>query len=501
MNRIYQGRVSTLQIPDAAGNLRSVPLGDPENCPLWRHHCIFQDAVNYYLLALGALATVDTGTSNPVELNLRIRLAEAWKEFPRSNSKDKRSLRESVRCWLGLGADASMAEAMAMILGENDACGEVRSLAFRAFLSTILADKESPSVDGRVRNASKNLELFVLKKHAKNYPFESKVAEQAAAKKLKSVWIHSLEPHELAARLEFHYYAKINPSNGLRTPKASKDRLVTAVTGIVDDERQKLRLLDLINQLAAEFEIPNESPGTVKGEGFRRKFNAFLILKYVVADEFTLSLLRQCEERPSDKVLQSKKEATPANKSGGFLWEGQDPILAARSTVGYVFRAFTSFPSWDGEGAGTWRWKGFEIAAFAEALKSLNQFNQKTDEREKTRLKLESQRAWMLGKSDRSLSNSEDDEKEEQLPVLGGDPRFDLVKELEKDLTERLLLDPSDPFKISRAALRGFRDVAEKWNQEKNRKPEKLREIVTKVSGGPEEPARDRLDPANACAL
>jgi hypothetical protein len=484
MNRIYQGRVSSIQIPDVTGTFRPVPLGDAESCPLWRHHCIFQDAVNYYLLALGALATVDASTSNPVELNLRIRLAEAWEAFPRSNSKGKRSLRDSVRCWLGLGADASMDEAMAVILAENDACAELRSLAFRAFLSTILADKESPSVDGRVRNASKNLELFVLKQHAKNYPFESKVAEQAAAKKLKSVWIHSLEHHELVARLEFHHYAKINPSNGLRTPQATKDRLVAAVTGVVDDEQQKMRLLDLINQLAAEFEMPNESPGTVKGDGFRRKFNTFLIFKYVVADDFTLGLLRECEERPSDKMLQSKKEA-PASKSRGFSWEGQDPILAARSNVGYVFRAFTSFPSWDGEGPGTWRWKGFEIAAFAEALKSLNQFNQKTNEREKTRLKLESQRAWMSGKSDRNSSINEDEEKEESLPVLGGDLRFDLVKALEKDLTERLMLDPSDPFKISRAALRGFRDVAEKWNQEKNRTPEKLREIVTKYQADP----------------
>ena len=474
MNRIYQGKITALEMEQSKREFVSTQFGNEADCPIYRHHRIFQDAINYYLLALGALATVDDKTSNPVELNLRLRLAEAWAAFPHSNLQGARSLRDSVCHWLGLGPEATMDEAMAVILAENDACSELRSLAFRAFLSTILADKESPSVDGKVRNASKNLELFVLKQHAKNYPFESKVAEQAAAKKLKAIWIHSLDPHELASRLQFHHYAKINPSNGLRNPKATKERLIAAVTGVVDDIQQKLRLLNLINELAEEFVIPNESPGTIKGEGFRRKFDAFLIFKYVVADEFTHTLLREYEERPSEKMLSSNRQAT-TSKSQEFSWEGQDPIQAARSSVGYVFRAFTSLSSWNGEGPGTWRWKGFEIAAFAEALKSLNQFNQKTEERQKDRMKLLKQKAYILEVPGVTWEDARENEDQRAPLQLGTDARYPLLKNLEYELSETL---NEGDWKITRSAIRGLTEIIEKWQREKNPTEDSLTKIV-----------------------
>ena len=131
MNRIYQGRVSTLQIPDAAGNLRTVPLGDPENCPLWRHHCIFQDAVNYYLLAFGAMASADAAMSNRVILDLRKRLGESWN----ADSKDRRSLKESVCSWLGLGHGAALEDAFQRVLEGIEVDAPVLNLALALVLN------------------------------------------------------------------------------------------------------------------------------------------------------------------------------------------------------------------------------------------------------------------------------------------------------------------------------------------------------------------------------
>jgi len=61
MNRIYQGRATKLELLDDAKRDPSVlqtfdsqALTHQDN-PLWRHHEIFQDAVNYYLVALGSL--------------------------------------------------------------------------------------------------------------------------------------------------------------------------------------------------------------------------------------------------------------------------------------------------------------------------------------------------------------------------------------------------------------------------------------------------------------
>lgn len=54
MNRIYQGKVTKVEIPDGkdeSGKTRWKPLHDWPSA-LWRHHELFQDAVNYYTLAL-----------------------------------------------------------------------------------------------------------------------------------------------------------------------------------------------------------------------------------------------------------------------------------------------------------------------------------------------------------------------------------------------------------------------------------------------------------------
>ena len=53
MNRIYQGRVTKVEIPDGKGGWE--PLPDWQSA-LWQHHELFQDAVNYYTLALAAMA-------------------------------------------------------------------------------------------------------------------------------------------------------------------------------------------------------------------------------------------------------------------------------------------------------------------------------------------------------------------------------------------------------------------------------------------------------------
>ncbi len=59
MNRIYQGRVSKVQVlkPGAKGDATE-DWQDLENWPaaLWQHHELFQIAVNYYTLCLAAMA-------------------------------------------------------------------------------------------------------------------------------------------------------------------------------------------------------------------------------------------------------------------------------------------------------------------------------------------------------------------------------------------------------------------------------------------------------------
>lgn len=65
MNRIYQGKVTNVEAESDETPLSSAaiqkgkkgckPLPDWQDA-LWQHHQLFQDAVNYYTLALAALA-------------------------------------------------------------------------------------------------------------------------------------------------------------------------------------------------------------------------------------------------------------------------------------------------------------------------------------------------------------------------------------------------------------------------------------------------------------
>jgi AcrR family transcriptional regulator len=97
MNRIYQGRVSKVEIPDGKGEQGkpadyfgfgywSLIIGDSAQPP---HHELFQDAVNYYTLALAALAA-DLQPDTP-----KGKAALAWREQVRENWLD--GFRKAVR--------------------------------------------------------------------------------------------------------------------------------------------------------------------------------------------------------------------------------------------------------------------------------------------------------------------------------------------------------------------------------------------------------------------
>lgn len=476
MNRIYQGRVSKIQISTDDGVMRSVPLGEPASCPLWQHHCIFQDAVNYYLMALGALASPDAASSNRVILDLHARLVESWTSFPRSNSQGKRSLRDSVAPWLGLGKEATMEEAFAKILEGIEADVPVRNLGLALVLS-------ASGGESAIQQAGRGyFPRLCWPGYQGSFDFSSDALVSAGGKSKLAAVIHG-EPSDgdlqnLASEMDLSWMVKIQPGkfyegaeavSRVREALAHLAKMVAApsprlaewlATG-PDPVTTVAKFQESLDHLPIDLKIPRN-----------RKAAPDLTFSSIAFLVFPCQLTRHClRQGVKEPGKQPKKKVSETD----FACLGDDPVKLARGKRGFVFRAFTAFPAWKPQGLGEPVWKEFDIAAFKEALKALNQFNQKTEEREKTRLTLEMQQARMLG--DDSVSKSTTDE-EESLPVLGGDPRFNLTMALEKDLTERLMLDLSDPFKISRATLRGLRDVVEKWNQAKSDNPENLQNIL-----------------------
>ncbi len=76
MNRIYQGRVSELDTLQngAKGKVPDDWIALPDwQVTLWRHHALFQRAVNYYTLCLAAMAR---GMDDPEFQTIALKVAE-----------------------------------------------------------------------------------------------------------------------------------------------------------------------------------------------------------------------------------------------------------------------------------------------------------------------------------------------------------------------------------------------------------------------------------------
>ena len=132
MNRIYQGRVSKVEIQnpnkEATKNKYWIELSKEEGeNALWQHHGLFQDAVNYYTLALVALGE-GLPTEHPIT-KLRERMRMAWDEFPSKTASPALSLGQSLRKWLGVDTKMTF----------EDACSAVVSTAISPELARDVA--------------------------------------------------------------------------------------------------------------------------------------------------------------------------------------------------------------------------------------------------------------------------------------------------------------------------------------------------------------------------
>lgn len=472
LNRIYQGAV--LKVGDGDDQLDGDRLRSTNDNPLWRHHELFQDAVNYYLLALGALAEASAESAaaddeGRLVRDLRERLGAAWKEFPRDTDPDlpgARSLRDSVAEHLGLKGNATLENAFEACLSGSESAAEARLLALQLLLSKCSGDA------GVQQNGRGYLPRFVWSKNDPSWDFSPEAIEASRGAKRLSEEIHADETSQaelvgLAADMDLSWVVKVSPGKFYEGVEA-RDRLIEALKHTLDN------LNDPSPRVA---EVIEQNPGAVAGiESLReqvvalgvdelriprnRKANKDLtfsaLLFQFFPSELTRSLLRLCIAKP-------KSSDTGDSKSVDFGKLGDDPIKLARGKRGYVFRAFTALKKWKAESDGEPVWKEFDIAAFKEALKSLNQFNQKTEEREVARQRLQARFDYMTGESSswEAPKTSGEEEPEKQPPRLADDARYEKLVELQEELGADLEGD----YGITRSALRGLRDIRAGWEQ------------------------------------
>lgn len=478
-SRIYQGRVTRAARLSSTGkgkkmNWEESEFADGWESALWAHHALFQDGVNYYLLALIACA----GKGCPELFRIEEQVEACWEDF-RAKGHTRRGVKHSVSRWLGLDpATATFDEACARILDGSEAQPEVRRLAVQLLLSKATGDS------GIQQNGRGYWPRFCNPANRPTYDFSpSARASGEAGAKLQAALQGSMgeeERRNLAEEMTLDWVVKVDPDKPERTGEDAKARLkeaiqffrdargtdklsarVAAWLAEHDSEGSQIDVLEReLNQVGAGLRIPVNRKAAQE-----RTFAALLFQHF--PSEFTQGLLAVVLGQPKKAAKSKAREAgTVQTEQPDFARFGDDPIRLARGTRGYVFPAFTALPAWNPASPGAPTWKELDIAMFKEALKVLNQFSQQTEKRRQERDQTRRVLDHMLGCSE----VWEDPNTEAPPRLLDSDPLVVLLKKLEKDLlppdvTEEERARPEVRYSFSERALRGLEELIAAWRR------------------------------------
>jgi hypothetical protein len=522
MNRIYQGRVSSVQFP--VGGKKKIQTteweelhNDPKEAKkrgeqiLWEHHEIFQDAINYYIVALASLADPTSQDEfSRVMRDIRSRVVSAWETFPNALAarRGAKSFKLSLSKWLNLNSSATVKEAFTKILDNSQPEMPLLNLALIAVLKNCTGDS------GIQQGGRAYLPRLCFPDYSGSWDYAAGAANSAAGKDKLSQILHAnptqQELESIAAEMELSWLAKVQDGafftgldarnrihEALRYLKVHfisasnsplSSRLAPFIAGINQPLEYLSELEKQVELLPLDYRIPRN-----------KRAAKDLVFAAIAFKTFPCELTRQCLR------MCVKKPATKAKVAGDdevlLRSRGDDPVRLARGSRGFVFPAFTALPSWAGSNQGNLAWKEFDIAAFKEALKSLNQFNLKTNERADRQRQLVGLIAHVLGKPITGWRPQDTESGgESDLPDPINEDLLQLALQVEEEMTSELadsvvggrsdlvFGDAKFPlreggWKITRASLRGFREIQEDWNRRRaelghSLRKEDLEEIV-----------------------
>lgn len=469
LNRIYQGRVNKVELLTPKNKKGVDPVirvldQDEGDRLLWDYSYLFQDAVNYYLVCLMAMAKMPDNPLAGIKAGIDGGGPEydVWSKF-RRRGQTRQGMREVAK-YFGLDpTTATFAECCEKALEGNGAPDELIDCALREVLSECQG--------GAVRNSAREMLPRICSPASKANTASDKHTKLWNQKKAyESIQAQNESHTAIIKQLRFDYYANLTqkePSTGEKAKGIVYQALGYLKTqGIVDAEQQE-KLLQIIK--GKDLCIPAYSGGSINKPRLKIQFYLFLLLKYVAQDEWLFSAFRE-------HVLEPKG----ISKDNPYLYNGKDALKQARGSRGYVFKAFTAlseFAPLDHNPV----WKEFDIIAFEEALKALHQVEQKGEERKKKQAEIQQLLAFMDGDKkarERLLRDSETDLP----PVLKGDPRIKRLEAVVKELRRsyELAEEEESDYTLSWRTIRGFSELAEKWNR-------------IKLDGLSEEDSRARL--------
>lgn len=465
MNRIYFGKVNAVEIPagkDDSGKPTWKKLDNWQR-DLWRHHELFQDAVNYYALALAAMAA-GLQPDSP-----KGKAALAWREQVRSAWIKARRKAAGFP-----GPHSRLAKLLAVNSQESDA-GKAFDLCVKALL------KSSPATIGALAKAllqmldevdKSDLNQFCVSRlpwlctpRGKLDATPKNVAQQQETQMLAIVReIHEASADQIvaiAAKLELGWFVTQMPKEAITgaEARAEAERLFKSASvrakglGAVTE-----KFSELLNQLGDKLVLPR------LGRKPKGAYPLAVVFKLLPSPQ-TWDAFRSVTGSLQKKAL--KLNGSPVEICADFIaevrTESDQPVLDY-----FTNRALFREPDNNDRAV----WFDFDLAAFIEAIKAPHRYFQDALTREKDAEGLRKQKLGMEG--DGCGVKDEYEEGEEGAGAFGfkGDERITLLRDLVSD-TLGYVAEAENPgdapgrieYTIQERTLRGFEEVKEQWRK------------------------------------
>lgn len=482
MNRIYQGRVSKIQFLQPESRKEwSEPQKDL--APLWQHHELFQDAVNYYIVALASL-----GSSPESKLTkLRGLLGAVWHGFDKKGQR-RQGMGDSLRRAWQLPEPPTLDQAVEKFRQPLASESIPPAIAEKAgeFLLHKLGGEAAIQQGGRDFfplfcdvDSTATFKLSVTRR--------GRADDEARLQKTLHENLDQSQIEALAASISLGSVVNLQPDAAPDTGTTVIARLREAHETFADRIPPE-DFEEWLSGLNPSFELPKRRGGNINVP----RVNACTLFK-AFPNATTKEIFQSTFKAPgAPKTAKSTSEKSPLEQvtDDSFIVDGDDPIKLARGKRGYVFTGFTALPLWRGE-AGKLAWKEFDIAAFKEALKVYNQFQQNVEKREdklnSLALKLlimdgeramdaygdqdgaellkRLQKLWKDTKG-KPKPQPNDSGEEQTIARFTGDGRIDRLRQIvNDDLAEeyRLTDGRRTAYGLRRRTMKGWGEVKRKW--------------------------------------
>ncbi len=466
MHRIYQGKVTKVEVSDGNGGWK--PFDDDTKKTqkrwqeaLWRHHELFQDAVNYYTLALAAMAAglQPDSKESTAALAWREQVRESWLQARRKAASFPGP---HVRLAKLLGVNPYEVDTRKAFDSSAAALLKASHASEEAFYKALLQIlKEADQSDLNQFCVSRL--PFLCTAHGKLDATPKNIAMKQERQLLEIIGeIHEASEDKfasIAGKLELGRFVTQMPTERITGAEARKEarRLFKSASqkarnlAIIADEFDKQ-----LDQLGDNLVLPRLGRKPKGAYPLAVVFKLFPVTETWEAFKSATGGLRKMAEKMKDASFVIANDFIAEARTKADL-----PVFDY-----FTNRAFLREPKNDDRAV----WFEFDLAAFIEAIKAPHRYFQDTLAREKAAEALRKKKQAMEGRGVEAEDEGEEDDEGARVFGFEGDKRIALLRELVSE-TLGYMAEAENPdegtsrveYTIQERTLRGFDEIKEKW--------------------------------------